>query len=90
MRLWIAEGRINKTSDSTAQSLNAELQARRESNMISILLDVRGFLIEVKVKVKKMFMWERCFAVVRLVSFAVCQSGSGMLWILWFVQRHEL
>lgn len=53
MRLWIAEERINKTSDSTAQSLNAELQARRESNMISILLDVRGFLIEVKVKVKK-------------------------------------
>lgn len=48
MRLWIAEGRINKTSDSAAQSLNAELQA-----MISTLLDIRGFLFEVKVKVKK-------------------------------------
>lgn len=58
MRLWIAEERINKTSDSAAQSLNAELQAGREYNMISTLLDIRRFLLEVKVKVKKCSCWK--------------------------------
>lgn len=58
MRLCIAEGRINKTSDSAAQSLNAELQAGREYNMISTLLDIRRFLLEVKVKVKKCSCWK--------------------------------